>query len=306
MSNFGDVFRFLFGETRDSPYNEPFSRDCPHGEYGCEDNGNVDSIFFHFQSDMQQHMEEMQQQMEDMMKNFGAVEFSNVPHIQFPTTGPSSSGSSGNLRDDMLKSPNAPPVKSQLPSEPPAIIRPSPGQQDRSFFGAFGLPRLRPIFDPPDEPKVDRDLDGKEAEVLKDLGNSRCTECPVPKDTPSNSFFSGHSVTVRSVQGPDGKMEQWRTVQDTSGRKEETCTRYVDGKMHTVTRKIDDKGNEEKIEEFKNMDESDLSAFNKTWNTPEIDASPSEHPANIMTIPQQPRSDSYLGNIFSKLFGFRP
>ena len=50
-------------------------------------------------------------------------------------------------------------------------------------------------------------------------------------------------------------MEQWRTVEDSSGRKEESCTRCVDGKLHTVTRKIDDKGNEEKIEEFKNMDE---------------------------------------------------
>ena len=48
------------------------------------------------------------------------------------------------------------------------------------------------------------DLDGNGADVLKDLERSQCTECPVQRDMPSNSFFSGQSVTIRSVQGPDG------------------------------------------------------------------------------------------------------
>lgn len=292
------MFRFFFGDTRDPFSSGPFSRDDQY-----EDNG-IDSIFQHFHSDMQQHLEEIQQQMEDMAKSFGTVEFSNIPRVEFPDSPGSSSGNS-NLRDEMLKTPETPPLRSQIPLQPPAVDTPSSGRQDKSFFGGFGLPRLSPFSSHSNEPKVDQDLDGREADVLKDLESSQCTECPLPKDKPLTSFFSGQSVTVRSVQGPDGKMEQWRTVQDSSGHKEETCTRYIDGKMHSVTRKLDGKGNEERIEEFKNMDESDLSAFNKTWDKPNIDAVQPEHPADSM-IMQQPRQDSYLGSLFSKLFGFKP
>lgn len=294
------MFRFFFGDTRDPFSTGPFSRDDMYGENGYEDNG-IDSIFQYFHSDMQQHLEEIQQQMEDMAKSFGTVEFSNIPRVEFPD----SPSRNSNLRDEMLKTPETPPLRPQIPSQPPAVNTPNSGQQDKSFFGGFGLPRLSPFSSHTNEPKVDQDLDGRGADVLKDLESSRCKKCPSQKDMPLTSFFSGQSVTVRSVQGLDGKMEQWRTVQDSSGNKEETCTRYIDGKMHTVTRKIDDKGNEERIEEFKNMDESDLSSFNKTWDKPSIDAVQPEHPADSMMMPQT-RQDSYLGSLFSKLFGFKP
>ena len=53
--------------------------------------------------------------------------------MEFPVPdAPGSSNSNSNLRDEMLKTPDAPPLTPQIPSQSPSI-----GQQERSFVSIY-------------------------------------------------------------------------------------------------------------------------------------------------------------------------
>lgn len=188
----------------------------------------------------------MTREMEDMFKQFGAVEF--FPGIQQPD----SSKIPQNPRDHMLKD-------SEGNDSKPSVIQP------HKFWSPFRGPFSSRL--PIAGKKEDKDLDGKlevdDVAKLFDKSSSQLETITQPR-----IFSSRQSISVSTFRGPDGSLEQKRTVRNSDGTEETTITRSKGEQSHTVTIKRDKAGIEEKIENFNNMDESDVRDFNKSWNSP--------------------------------------
>ncbi|CAI9728388.1 Hypothetical predicted protein [Octopus vulgaris] len=237
------MFRFFFDSffgDENRRQDDPFS----NSNDGFQRNG-LDSLFHHFDSQIQNQMEDMQQNMNDMMRNLGSIEYTQIPSLDSEDA-----NSSRSLRDAMLKD----------SSEPAAA---APDLSPRS------LPQIRTPFNTPNhnessETKMDTDVDDKA--VVKEL-----EDLDVPQssnNTSSFSFSRSNKVTVRTVQKPGGKFEHWRTMEDSSGRKEEVYTKVADGQKHTITRKVDSVGNEEETEEIQTLGNSFEDQIDRTPRSP--------------------------------------
>ncbi|KAK3096689.1 hypothetical protein FSP39_002415 [Pinctada imbricata] len=310
LMDLNELFRSMFGFSRNKPPDFPFDREPPEGSidadnhtdipifFGFRGSGGMDQIFAHFHGDMQRQMEEMDRQMQDMFKNFGSVEFSaksSTGPEQYPVPG------SRNPRDEMLKQPDtdqkSPGTVVPAPSPAPELHRPW------SFFGSWRHPKSEPMKDTnlDDEIKSPEDLN-KLFENTPRRPQEPNTELVIPgqrETTPRNfSFHRSMSVITRSN---DGKVEHRKTVRDSSGKEETTLTRSIGDQSYSVTTKTDQSGATEKIENYQNMDENDLQNFEKKWQGPQIKSS---SPGQEMI-----KSDSILPegtSLLHRIFGFDP
>lgn len=268
----------------------------PYPHYG------FDNLFHHFHGNMFQQMEELSRHMEDMFHNSGHVEFHIPPDFEGPHQKPPE-----NPRDHMLKEPDGY-TESQsqqpttfLPPQGPRFFHPPP------FFGRLPSPRIK-------DPDIE-DLDEKgKADSIVDLLNNPSESSDLTVNSRSPSFggspfrsftWSGSSTfSSQTIRGTEGKFEQKRTVRDSNGNEEITITRSIGNQTHSVTMKKDKTGaTTEKIENFQNMDQDDLSKFEDKWrrNQQAIEDNPGDRMINPAPIkPDRGDNDSF----FKKFFGF--
>nr|XP_022329338.1 HCLS1-associated protein X-1-like [Crassostrea virginica] len=286
----GDLFHdFFFVLKRHSNVNDDHGK--PHiPNIDCEDEdfiGIADESF----NDVQKHMEMIQREMETIFRSFGGMHmpFESIPGGREERRG-------DNPRDFMLKEPDSS-QENQITPMPPSHRGFHHFFED--FVHKFG----------PQEPiiKEDKDLDSEGKDI--DLG--RVFADPgsrlVPSPAQRGGFFSrGSSVSVTTIRGADGRIEEKRTVRDSSGREETTVTRTIGDKSHSVTTRVDPSGIPETTETFTNVDEDDKKGFDNKWKRP------SGNPVQPLTLlpenppltPDQHPGGSLLDRIFGlKLFG---
>ncbi|CAH1254947.1 HAX1 [Branchiostoma lanceolatum] len=208
-------------------------------------------------SDMMKHFDEMFHTFDELFRQLGTVEFPPLPPphrpgIEPPPSGP---GHERSLRDRMLKEPGAIPEGGSSRSEQPRAEQPTPKRypQFEDFWkNPFGQLPPSPWENPPSSPqdKVDKDLD---AQI-----SSSDLDTILPRQQPSQppqrrSFFK--SITTTTIRGPDGKVEQRRTVRDGSGNEETVVTRNDGDQTHTVVTRKGPSGREETREEISDIDQ---------------------------------------------------
>jgi len=71
--------------------------------------------------------------------------------------------------------------------------------------------------------------------------------------------------TITKKVNPDGSVETTSRKRDSDGNEEVVVSRNLGDQTHTVTSKKNNNGEEEKIENFTNMDENDLETFDEKW-----------------------------------------
>ncbi|XP_067395338.1 HCLS1-associated protein X-1 isoform X3 [Emydura macquarii macquarii] len=160
------------------------------------------------------------------------------------------------LRDSMLKYPD-----SRRPRISPE--GPDPGKElgdgaglatpDRRPFA--GLGEMQPASA---SPKEDKDLDSQvSSEGLETILR--------PGEPRARSYFQ--SVSVTTVMGPDGTMEERRTVQDSQGHRETVVTRRRGDQTFVTTTKEGREGKDCREEEI-SLDNGDLVPFAGDWQQP--------------------------------------
>lgn len=298
-----DMFHdFFFGPANPTVPNMPNKDRNPfffkerHQTPNIQDEEDFDVIFSESFSDMQKHMDMMQREMEAIFRGFGGmhIPFDGIPDI--PGGVPESDNASrGNPRDFMLKEPE---------SSPDHQLTPKPPRQGGfhhffdDFFHKFS----------PQEPviKEDKDLDreGENIDLSQVFTDPRAGL--VPSAPQRGGFFSrGSSVSVTTIRGADGKIEQKKTVRDSSGREETTVTRTMGDKSHSVTTRVDPSGIPETTETFTNIDEDKKKDFDENWKQP------SRSPTQPLLPPESPPftiqqidGNSLLDRIFKlRIFG---
>ncbi|XP_062615095.1 HCLS1-associated protein X-1-like [Saccostrea cucullata] len=294
----GDMFHdFFFGPSRRRPgsvedSDQLFKRgpQIPGNRRDRDELEDFNSIFTESFGDMEKHMEMMQREMETIFRRFGAMD---IPFDSLPERDQSRRGN--NPRDSMLKESESPP-EGQI-SPPP----PQPWGH-RHFFDDF----FRKFDAQEPGVKEDKDLD-KEA---KDIDIAKVFTDPNSGMVPSvpqrgGIFNSGGSISVTTIRGADGRVEQKRTVRDSSGREETTVTRTIGDQTHTVTTKVDPSGTPETTESFTNIDEGHKKDFNDKWdNSTGNPSRPSLLPDNPQIKPGQSDDRSFYDRLFGiRLFG---
>ncbi|XP_066274441.1 HCLS1-associated protein X-1-like isoform X2 [Branchiostoma lanceolatum] len=253
-------------------------------------------------SDMMKHFDEMFHTFDELFRQLGTVEFPPLPPphrpgIEPPPSGP---GHERSLRDRMLKEPGAIPEggssRSEQPrGEQPRGEQPTPKRypQFEAFWkNPFGQLPPSPWENPPSSPqdKVDKDLDAQISSSDLDIILPRQQPSQPPR---SRSFFK--SITTTTIRGPDGKVEQRRTVRDGSGNEETVVTRNDGDQTHTVVTKRNPSGREETREEISDIDQGRSSNPEDRWP---------DHDLRPPTLPGQPRlPDDNTASIFYNLFG---
>lgn len=267
MEDIREFLRSMYGIGNRRPPNgfpRPREDEIDLDEEGDEVPWEGDTMFGGLFSHLSRDIEQMHRQMEEMFQHFD-VEFppdaSDLRNPELPA----------NPRDDMLKEPDSNPNVSPDGQDSPShefhgVI---PGfHHPPSFFGEF-FSRPNPRMVEPSE-KKDKELDGiDDKEEIARLFNPNSTP-PRSHGNPmmphSRSFSSGRSVSVSTSVGPNGQLEERKTVRDSSGEEEVTVTRKLGNQSYSTTTKIDRNGVQEKVENFTNMDEKDVSDFNERWS----------------------------------------
>ncbi|XP_074837325.1 HCLS1-associated protein X-1 isoform X2 [Carettochelys insculpta] len=162
------------------------------------------------------------------------------------------------LRDSMLKYPD-----SHQPRHSPEGSGPGRDQGDtaglvvpgtRPWWPFAGLGEMRPA---PPSAREDKDLDSQ----VSSEGLETVLRPGQPK---AHSYF--RSVSVTTVTGPDGTVEERRTVQDSQGRRETTITRHRVGEGTTQEggQGKDPQGDETDLRE------GELAPFVGDWQQPGV------------------------------------
>ncbi|XP_046354655.2 HCLS1-associated protein X-1-like isoform X1 [Haliotis rufescens] len=288
-----DLFRGIFGFNRhrfdgsERNRNDRFFDDDDDDFAEYDDGTDTDHMFHHFHDEMQKQMDSLNQQMEEMFKQFGAVDFPSVLPGE-----PSGPAVTQKPRDKMLKpgqsegSPASPSLEDQPRLDAPSLFR-----------RFFTVPRFGQIQQ---EEKVDKDLDndveGKDlSKILSPMQPERRGMFPH-----GPGIFSHHgSVSITTIRGADGKLEQRKTVIDSDGNEETTVTRQVGDKSHTIRTKKDEFGVVEENQTMKNIDKDDLTSFDEQWQNK--GRQPTD-PRDTMVIPKSDSDETR--SIFRNLFGF--
>jgi len=138
-----------------------------------------------------------------------------------------------------------------------------------------------------DSPTIDKDLDNNldESDIGDLLSSHKSRESqdisfrsPNSQGTASSSTFK-YSTFSRKMNA-DGSVETTSTKRDSNGNEEVTVTRNIGEQTHSVITKKSKDGNEEKVENFVNMEKDDLQEFEGKWM-----GSSDGHPQNGMMGP---------------------
>lgn len=209
--------------------------------------------------------------IEDVFKDFNNI-FTDIDKwiaspLELPSAGeyPVDRGRGRSLRDSMLKEPESDVPKSSKGSLAPEA-KAIPGfrsPERRAPWRSFG--RIEDFWKAPphtgkDVAREDQDLDSQvSAEVLDTVLR--------PSKPETKSYFK--SVSVTKVMGPDGTIEEHRTVKDSHGTVETTVSRRKGDQVFERTSITNEKGKEEVSEKMINMDDRDLEQFTDGWKNKE-------------------------------------
>ncbi|XP_076465290.1 uncharacterized protein LOC143297026 isoform X2 [Babylonia areolata] len=233
-----------------------------------------------------QQMEDMDKRMQEAFRIFGIPSGiqSSVPALPEGSSEPHSGSSA---RDHMLKE--------EKESSRPSQSRPSHFQP---FFGAI----FSPMLGDTDTKEIgDSDIDSENPNQEEVVDLYRQTR------NPFSYFFGGsQSMSIQTVVGADGVVEERRTVRDSSGREETTVTRRIGDQSHSVTTMKDGKGQEEKCETFQNIDKDKMLDFDKQWQGKGRHAEPAITDPNTAVQTPLPPGGILSDNrgFFRKLFSF--
>ncbi|XP_064416626.1 HCLS1-associated protein X-1 isoform X2 [Latimeria chalumnae] len=221
------------------------------------------------------------QDLDELFSGAGAWDFPSrhfeIPSVEAPppSSNPHSEKHRGkSLRDWMLKYPdshlrsNSSREGSEEASQPGPQLGGSPGGQRPSSDPQ--MPYRRPsnpfrMFEDmwkmfPNKQdgglKEDKDLDSQ-------VTSEGLDKVLKPSEPKANSYFK--SVSITKVTGPDGTVEERRTVRDSQGNEETTVTRTKGDQTFITTSKKDEHGQEKQAERMINMDDRDLAQFTEEW-----------------------------------------
>uniref|UniRef100_A0A8C8VG78 HCLS1 associated protein X-1 n=1 Tax=Pelusios castaneus TaxID=367368 RepID=A0A8C8VG78_9SAUR len=273
MSSLSDLFRGFFGFPRSRRPRDPFfggiTRDEDEDEDG-EDGGPwhgawrpeefgppfggrrfCDSFGFdEFFCDFKELFSELE-------ARGPSFELPNIKALP-PNLGHLSEEKRQTLRDSMLKYPDSrgPRISSEGP-DPRNNLGDGADQAapDRGMWQpSAGLREVQPA---PPCAKEDRDLDSQVSlEGLETILR--------PSEPRARSYF--RSVSVTMVTGPDGTVEERRTVQDSQGHKETVVTRRRGDQTFVTTTKEREQG--EDCQEEISLDDGQLAQFAGDWQQP--------------------------------------
>lgn len=132
---------------------------------------------------------------------------------------------------------------------------------------------LKPGYDMPvsreySKSKSDADLDGKiSAEDLSKIWDEPNSQKQLEPYV--NQFhYSSKSISQRFMRGPDGTIEEHRTIRDGEGNEETIVSKQIGDKKYVITTKRDKNGVETKTEDLINIDESEMKNFEQKWGSP--------------------------------------
>lgn len=257
------------------------------------DQGGDEDIHFEFRTfhDIDQEFQEAFQQMDNMFKGFfgGGHSFGfNFPpgHHSFELPSPEgldvdtdmNYGAEKSLRDKMLdcdngNSSNTTPFhhhhhEDESRNDDGILSFPSPFFGNMFPFNSHG----RSLMDEPRIPEKlgDQDLDNDlDSPSLDRILDSQSPQQPIDifgNRAPSNHMSSAFKFsTITKKVNPDGSIETTSRKRDSEGNEEVTVTRNLGDQSHTTISKKNSAGEEEKVENFVNMEESDMEEFESKW-----------------------------------------
>lgn len=311
-----DLFKRFFGS---SPLFGEFKyRGYGHGHEDMDQwsggGGTGEDVFSDWHKEFHKQLEEMDHQMQDVFRIFRISELPAIPALPHGQT--QEHPGKRNPRDFMLKDGGGesiitPPIHRESDAESPSVAVPSRPRDEMStlFENFFNVPRWNRIR-PQDKKDTDLDEESPNGAEIADLfkgGGEAQRPVKDPSQSRPFSFFSRNSVSIKTVIGPDGVMEERRTVRDSSGREETTVTRRIGDSSHSVTTVKDETGRVEKCETFENVDKDKLSDFDRHWGGQQALTAHEQDSQILLKDPSfQPVKPLFddTRNIFRRLFGF--
>ncbi|XP_014671536.1 PREDICTED: HCLS1-associated protein X-1-like isoform X2 [Priapulus caudatus] len=255
-----------------------------------------DYLAFHVKEIGTTEAQEMFRHFEDIFRNLGLAEFPpirhEVPSFHPPVWAiPGSDGSEGQApRDSMLKVPDG-------PSHETVRVMPFAFSDKWGSLPGPTKPQL----------KIDTDIDDKVSEgnldsILKSSGTVKSPSCSQPRQ---NQYF--RSVKIIRKRGPDGRIEETRTVRDGEGNEETVTTQTLGDGSCSVTTHEDKKGDSDTRDR--------LSEFGEAWMHPQVAPEipqripiwrPEYLPKMEPLMPSAPLKDQEADTLYSKFFGPKP
>lgn len=114
-----------------------------------------------------------------------------------------------------------------------------------------------------------------------------------------DSFSYSKFSSIKTVQLPDGTVEEHKTFLDSDGTKTTLIRHVIGDASHEIITKVDKEGLKETEENFTNMDEKELPNFEKAWNNIK---SNTDAQTDTPTLSQPDSNESHL-NFLKKLLG---
>ncbi|XP_069074210.1 HCLS1-associated protein X-1 [Pleurodeles waltl] len=196
---------------------------------------------------------------QDFNKLFTDIDKWIASPIELPTAGENQvdKGKGRSLRDSMLKEPDSDPPKSSEGFLCPEA-KDIPGfrsPERRTPWRPFG--RIEDFWKAP--PLTGKDVALEDQDLDSQVSSEGLDTVLRPSKPETKSYFK--SVSVTKVMGPDGTIEEHRTVKDSHGTVETTVTRRKGEKVFERTSITDEEGKEKVSEKMINIDDRDLEQF---------------------------------------------
>lgn len=196
---------------------------------------------------------------QDFNKLFTDIDKWAASPIELPSAGeyPVDRGRGRSLRDSMLKEPDSDPPKSSEGSLHPEA-KDIPGfrsPERRTPWRPFG--RIEDFWKAP--PHTGKDAALEDQDLDSQVSSEGLDTVLRPSKPETKSYFK--SVSVTKVMGPDGTIEEHRTVKDSHGTVETIVTRRKGNQVFERTSITDEEGEEKVSEKMINKDDRDLEQF---------------------------------------------
>jgi len=346
-----EILKRMFGSGSHPRHNRPPDTFLPPDEGDNDDQRDDSSFVFSFPGDngragvegmfggdMFRQMNQMHRQMKALMRGFGSEDFGSPPDPQNNSVDPKDWPNNKNpqsfwftldVPSPFFESGHRDPSKPR--SNHPRDLMLKEGFDDDDDDGYDdGGPGGRGLDLPlTADPKISDQDDniGNDSALSEIMNLFEPVEAPSPAmPTQPRSIFSSSSTSSSWTRGPDGRVEEKRTVHKSDGSKETTVTRSSGGQSHTVTSVKQKDGTEERREALHNMDDNDLKAFDKLWHggrphgqlgggpvgvsprgvtepPPSLRQEWGPHPKNDARSTQLPDMSPEDRDLFTKLFG---
>ncbi|XP_069507949.1 HCLS1-associated protein X-1 [Ambystoma mexicanum] len=229
---------------------------------------------------------------QDFHKLFTDVDKWMASPLELPSAGeyPVDRGRGRSLRDTMLKDPDGDLHKGSkgtlAPEEElkniPGFRTPERGMPWRPFG------RIGDVWKVP--PHIRKDIAKEDKDLDLEVSSEGIDHVLKPSDPEMRSFFK--SVSVTKVMGPDGTIEEHRTVKDSQGKIETTVSRRKGDQVFERTTITNDEGKKQVSEKVVNMDDRDLEQFTADWKRKDVNSTDLKDASSVL--------DMFFRGLFSR------